>query len=195
MVIPMLLHFIQNYFTYPVLFIWSLFEGEAGLVLAGSLTKTGQFRYEYILLIAVLGALIGDTSVFMTGRIFKIRAASWLQPYQQRLAHIRKWLWHYGGLVLIFERFVYGTHIPALLMLGMSDFPIWKFLLFDFIGVVLWALTFTTLGYCFGQAFIAFLGMFQKHLSAVIFIAIFGVAWRWLYLNSKKNNESGEVSK
>ncbi len=98
----MLLHFIRAYYNYPLLFIWSIFEGEVGLALAGSLTKTGQFRFEYILLIAVLGALIGDVSVFIAGRVFRTRAEHWLQHYRQRLTHVKQWLLSYGGWVLIF---------------------------------------------------------------------------------------------
>ncbi|MBW1645083.1 MAG: DedA family protein [Deltaproteobacteria bacterium] len=182
----MLLHFIKDCYNYPLLFIWSIFEGEVGLALAGSLTKSGQFRYEYILLVAILGASIGDISVFITGRVFKARAEHWLQHYRQRLAHIRLWLLRYGGWVLVFERFVFGTHIPALLLVGASDFPVWRFLLFDFIGVVLWAATFTTLGYCFGDDFVALLGIIQKHLNVILFAVIFYAATRWLYLRSKK---------
>ena len=183
----MLIHFIRAYYTYPVLFVWSVLEGEIGLSLAGSLTKTGQFRYSYILIIAILGASIGDASVFIAGRIFKTKAEQWLQHYQQRLTHIKQWLLRYGVWVLIFERFVYGTHIPVLLMVGMSDFPVWKFLLFDLIGVVLWATTFTTLGFYYGDTFVALLGMIQKHLNAVLLAGIFCFTIRWFYLNSKKN--------
>ncbi|NIA19898.1 MAG: DedA family protein [Xanthomonadaceae bacterium] len=183
----MLIHFIRAYYTYPVLFIWSVFEGEVGLALAGSLTKTGQFRYVSILAIAILGASIGDASVFITGRIFKTRAEHWLQHYQQRLTRIKQWLLRYGVWVLIFERFIYGTHIPALLMVGMSDFPVWKFLLFDFIGVVLWATMFTTLGCYYGDTFVALLGMIQKHFNAVLLAGIFFFAIRWFYLHSQKD--------
>lgn len=187
MVTSVLIHFIRAYYNYPLLFIWSIFEGEVGLSLAGSLTKTGQFRYEYILLIAILGASIGDASVYLTGRIFKTRAEQWLQHYQQRLMRIKQWLLRYGVWVLIFERFIYGTHIPVLLMVGMSDFPVWKFLLFDLIGVVLWAVTFTTLGCCFGDTFVALLGMIQKHLNVVLLVGIFWFTIRWFYLDSKKD--------
>ena len=72
-------------------------------------------------------------------------------------------------------------------MVGMSDFPVWKFLLFDLIGVVLWATTFTTLGFYYGDTFVALLGMIQKHLNAVLLAGIFCFTIRWFYLNSKKN--------
>lgn len=182
----MLIHFIRAHYTYPVLFVWSILEGEVGLALAGSLAKTGQFRYGSILMIAILGASIGDASVYITGRIFKIRAEQWLQHYPQRLTRIKQWLLRYGAWVLIFERFIYGTHIPVLLMVGMSDFPAWKFLLCDLIGVVFWATTFTTLGFYYGNNFVALLGMIQKHLNVVLLVGIFWFTIRRLHLNSKK---------
>ncbi len=181
----MLIHFIKTCFNYPLLFLWSIFEGEIGLSLAGSLVSSGQFRYGYILLIAVAGAAIGDASVFIAGRVLRVRAESWLQHYQQRLDRIRHWLQRWGRWVLVFERFIFGTHIPALLIVGMSDFPVWRFVLYDFIGIVLWALAFTTLGYCFGDTFVALLGMLQKHLTAVLLAGIFVFVVRRLCRDSQ----------
>ncbi len=71
-------------------------------------------------------------------------------------------------------------------MIGVSDFPVWRFLLLDFIGVVLWATTFTSLGCYFGGTFVSLLGIIQKHLNVVLFVAIFCFAVRWFYLKSKK---------
>nr|WP_230973337.1 hypothetical protein [Sulfurimonas hydrogeniphila] len=75
---------------------------------------------------------------------------------------------------MIFERFIYGTHIPSLLFVGMSGFSFWKFFIVDIIGVFLWSVVFTSLGYLFGESIIGIMIVLQKHLS-VLFLVLFFV--------------------
>lgn len=169
----MLIAWLIQHFSYTVLFFWSLMEGEIGLALAGYKIQTGRFDPEYVLLIAISAAIIGDTSVFLIGKFFKKRTEELLMTYQKRLKHIETWFLRYGSWIIVFERFIYGTHIPALLMIGVSGFGFMKFLLLDVIGVILWAFTFTALGYFFGQTVIDILTIVQRHLTILMLAALF----------------------
>ncbi len=169
----MLFDFLMQHFSYGVLFAWSLMEGEIGLALAGYKVQLGQLRPEYVLAIAISGAIIGDFTIFMIGRLFKSKTEIMLRQHQKRLEHIEEWFRNYGSWIIVFERFIYGTHIPALLMIGASGFSFLKFLLLDIVGVVLWAVTFTTVGFVFGQAVIDILTVVQRHLTIVILVAFF----------------------
>ncbi len=77
-----------------------------------------------------------------------------------------------GALVIIFERFIYGTHIPLLLAISISRYPYFKFLLYDIIGVILWAIGFVSLGYLFGQNAITLVMLMQKYIIILFFIII-----------------------
>ncbi len=167
----MILSFLSAHFSYTVLFFWSVLEGEIGLALAGLMVKEGRFDYPTVLAVTVSGALIGDFSLYALGRLSKSRAEALLEKYRNRLVRIEAWFQRFGALIVVFERFIYGTHIPALLMLGVSGFSFWKFLVLDIVGVVLWALTFTILGYYFGHAVVDVLTFVQRHLT-VAFLAI-----------------------
>jgi membrane protein DedA with SNARE-associated domain len=169
----MIIEYLIGHFSYKILFIWSLLEGEIGLALAGFMVKQGNFQIEYVIPIAISGAFLGDLSLFLAGRIFKTRMEALLQNHRKKVTKIEEWFRLYGSWIIIFERFIYGTHIPALLTLGVSGYSFVKFLLLDIIGVILWAITFSALGYLFGQAVIDILTLIQRHLTIVLLAALF----------------------
>ncbi len=114
---------------YGALFVWSVLEGEIGLMLAGWLASQHiVFTYSKVIIVAICGALIGDFFTFSVGRLFEKRALAWLQQHPKKKEQVDYLLKKYGEIVIVFERFIYGTHIPVLLSLGMSGYPLWKFL-------------------------------------------------------------------
>lgn len=174
---------ILQLFTYPVhlllshgytaLFLWSFTEGEIGLMLAGWLASEHKvFSYEHVIAVAIGGAFIGDMSVFLFGRLFEKKALAWLERKTGRKEKVTHWLKRWGAAVIVFERFVYGTHIPVLLTIGMSGYSFWKFLIFDVIGIVLWAFAFVSIGYYFGQSAINLILLIQKNIVAVLFFIL-----------------------
>jgi len=187
----LLLDFLIQHFSYGILFVWSLLEGEIGLALAGFMVKQGRFQLETVLAIAISGALLGDMTLFILGHLFKSKAESLLRRYQKKMERVEKWFRYYGGWIVVFERFIYGTHIPSLLILGVSGFSFWKFLLLDIVGVLLWAVTFTTLGYLFGQTIIDMLTLVQRHLTILLLAALF---FYLFYLLQKEGKEEPPAS-
>ncbi len=181
--------FIIAHFSYGVLFVWSIFEGEIGLTIAGFLSKQNDLYFPYVLAIAISGAVIGDTLLYLTGRFSKSRAEIWLKRYETRLRRIEGWFKRYGGWVIVFERFIYGTHIPSLLLIGMSRFGFWRFLMLDIIGIVMWAVTFTWLGYTFGQTVIDIMVVVQRHLSILILVGLFFFIIYQLYRSGVEASE------
>jgi len=163
-------NFLYSHFSYWVLFVWSIFEGEIGVTLGGVFAEKGKLVFEYVFLIAMSGAMIGDIIVFSLGYLSKTKAEQFLKNYNVK--NIESWFKKYGNFIIIFERFIYGTHIPALLMLGISKFNFFKFLILDLIGVSLWAFTFSTIGYYFGENAIDILVFIQNHLLAIFFLVV-----------------------
>ena len=168
----MITHFLIEHFSYSILFIWSLFEGEIGLTLGGYLSKDGDFTFFKVVLIAIVGAFISDISVFLIGKYADKQVEKWLNNYKDRLQLIKIWFKKNVIWLILFERFIYGTHIPSLLFIGMSGYSFFKFLFFDILGIIIWAITFTTLGYYFGEEVIDVIMLLQQHLS-VVFILLF----------------------
>ena len=178
-------HWLEHY-GYLALFLWSVTEGEIGLMLTGWLVSIHKvFTFEHAFLVAVAGAFLGDNAVFLFGRLFEKRAIAWLERKPGRKERAMGWLKRWGALVIVFERFVYGTHIPALLTIGMSGYSYWKFLFYDVLGILLWAATFLSVGYFFGQSAINLILLVQKNLLVVLFfLALFAA-----FVYSQKKEE------
>ena len=165
---------------YPFLFLWSVLEGELGLMLAGWLSTEKVFIIKNVVLIGISGAMIGDLTVFLVGRIFKDKANQFLEKKHKKEL-INRWIDKYGIFVIVFERFIYGTHIPVLLTLGISKINFFKWFMFDIIGVVLWATTFSLIGFYFGNDVIDFVMFIQKQILVVI-----GIIFVIIYLRYRK---------
>lgn len=174
-------------YGYFALFIWSILEGEIGLMLSGFLASKGEvFHFSDIVIVASIGAFIGDNTLFLLGRYFAPKAKIWLIKYKEKRILIQRYFRKYGSFVIVFERFIYGTHIPALLIVGLSRYPYGKFLLFDCIGILLWAAVFTSIGYYFGDTAIDIIIFIQKNLLVVLFLAVI----LYIFLQSKKKRGS-----
>ena len=184
----MFISFLIEHFSYKILFFWSILEGEIGLALAGFMVQEGKFDFLTVLTLAVSGALIGDVTVFLLGRLFRKKAESLLASYAERLKRIESWFRRFGNRIVVFERFIYGTHIPALLMLGVSGFGFLRFLLLDILGVILWAVAFTSLGYFFGHTVIDLLALVQRHLTIILLVVLF---FYFVYLLQREEKEEG----
>ena len=173
---------------YEALFLWSVLEGEIGLMLSGWLAHEGQvFTYDRVVMVAVAGAFIGDLLLFLGGRIFEKRALAWLDAHPDKKRMTRRWLRKWGPFVIVFERFVYGTHVPVLLTIGMSGYSFLKFLFFDIVGIVLWAFTFVTIGYRFGDTAIQLILFAQKNL--LIFLLL-GALFALICLSQKGDDDA-----
>ena len=181
-----MIDFFIEHFSYGILFLWSFLEGEIGLTLAGYMIEQGKFDFSKVFLITVTGAFISDTILFLSGRFFKSKTERLLKNYDKKLQRVENWFRRVGSWIVVFERFIYGTHIPALLILGVSGFKFWKFLLLEIIGVVLWSVTFTALGYYFGQTVIDILTFVQRHLTIALLAIFFFYV---VYLLQKEEEE------
>ena len=171
----MITEFLVHHFSYTVLFIWSILEGEIGLALAGYMSKGGAFKFTKVISIAITGAMIGDTALFITGRVFKERVQVLTQRHERRLEQVTGWFKDNVVWLILFERFIYGTHIPSLLLIGMSGYSFMRFLLLDLLGVSAWAFTFTSLGYYFGESVINIVMLLQHHLSILLLCCVVAI--------------------
>jgi membrane protein DedA with SNARE-associated domain len=148
-------------------------------MLSGWLASEGKvFTYEYVVIVAIIGAVIGDHVLYILGRFFKTNAEEWLKKYGHKSETISHWFGYWGGFVIVFERFIYGTHIPVLLSVGISGYPYRKFLVFDLLGSVIWALAFVSAGYFFGTHVINFIFFIQKNILWLVIVVGFILFYR-----------------
>jgi membrane protein DedA with SNARE-associated domain len=171
----MLENFLLTY-GYIILFIGTFFEGETILIIAGFLAHEKVLFLPWVIIVAAIGAFAGDQFFFMLGRI---KGKKFIQKYEivkNQVSKIHTLMEKYDISFMIGFRFVYGIRTVTPLIIGTSNIPTSRFLFFNAIGAIFWAILVGCLGYLFGATLTILLGKI-KHLEMqiIIWIVIIGV--------------------
>lgn len=125
------------------------------LVGMGALSRSGEFSFEAVILIALLGSMAADVIWYHLGRryghsVLNLICRIALEPdfCVRRTEDVfgRRGIW-----TLLLAKFVPGLNAAAVPLAGMIKTPFARFLVFDSAGLVLWAGAYTALGYVFSN--------------------------------------------
>jgi membrane protein DedA with SNARE-associated domain/membrane-associated phospholipid phosphatase len=133
-----------------------LVPGETMAVLAGFLSSQGFLEIGDCLWVIALGAILGDSVGYSLGKVF---GRGYFEKHHRLLflkeKHIRKteeYFHRHGGKTIFFGRFIGLLRVMAPFVAGMARMRYREFLVYNVAGGILWAVTFTLLGYFFGQS-------------------------------------------
>ncbi len=154
------------------MFVGSVLEGETMLVLAGFAANRGYLSLSAVLAVASLGATLGDQIFFFAGRRYGGALLRRFPGLQRRAETVNLLLRRYHGLVIIGVRFLYGMRIAGPVVIGMSRLPAWRFVLFNAIGAVLWALLVGGAGYLFGQTLQWLIGDLRRYEEEALLLIV-----------------------
>ena len=173
-------------YGYIILFVWSIFEGETGLVMAGVLSHTGDMNLWLAILVAALGGFIGDQIYFYLGRLNKKWVLKEFKAHRRKFAKARLLLRKYGGWVIFVQRFIYGMRTIIPMTIGLSGYDAKKFAIINFFSAIIWASLTIIPSYYFGEEILKILEWLKDHFYiAIIFvIGMFGILW---YINKKED--------
>ncbi len=134
-----------------------LFPSETVVVTAAVLASRGRLNIGLVAASAAAGALLGDNSAYWLGRSGLRRLAERMmgsESNQRRIEWARGQLRDRGGWIIIVARFIPGGRTATTYVAGTLEMP-WKtrFLPFDTVAAVVWALFSSALGYFGGTAF------------------------------------------
>jgi membrane protein DedA with SNARE-associated domain len=147
--------FLKDYLEihgYWVLFVGTLLEGEAVLLLAGFLAFQGYLDIVGVICTAWAGSFLGDQTFFylgrFKGRVLLKRFHSIAKKFREALKLIEK----YGNFVAFISRFTYGFRIVLPIILGITNLAPRTFLWINLASALSWAVLFSLLGYLFGKS-------------------------------------------
>lgn len=138
-------------FGYPALVLGTFLEGETILVLGGFAAHRGYLRLAWVILAAFAGSFFGDQLYFFLGRSRSRKMLEKHPAWLPRVAALQKLLNRHHTLLIISFRFLYGLRTISPFVIGMSDVPIWKFILLNAAGALVWATAVGCAGYLFGH--------------------------------------------
>ena len=93
---------------------------------------------------------------------------------------------HHTGKTIILGRFNSLTRAFAPFVAGSSDVPMGRFLTYNIIGAISWAISFVMIGYIFGQSYEIASKYIGKFILAAIVISI-AFVYAYKFVNKKKN--------
>jgi membrane protein DedA with SNARE-associated domain len=112
----------HSYLAYLILFVWSMAEGETGLVLAVILVYTGHMLLFPAILIAGLGGAAGDLLFFHLGKYHSDVVKDKIKNNEIIIDEIKKLLKKHDIIVIFIQRYLYGLRTIIPIVIGMSQY-------------------------------------------------------------------------
>jgi membrane protein DedA with SNARE-associated domain len=173
---------LQSY-TYPVLLLLVLLEslgvplpGEIALVTAAAYASSGHISIFVVIALAALGAIVGGVLGYWIGikggLPLVTRYGGYIGVRKSHVDRAHAFFERNGPKTILFGRFVAILRTWAAIVAGAAAMSFTKFVTYNTIGSIVWAIVFGWLGYYFGRD----LPLLEKYISRVSFgVLIVGV--------------------
>jgi membrane-associated protein len=136
------------------MFVGFFFPGDTLLISAGVFAAQGKLApVELIILVVALAAIIGDNVGYHIGRRFGHRLFNKPDSLIFNKAHIQRahdFYEKYGSRTMLIAHFIPVVRTFAPPVAGAAEMNYKKFVIYDAIGDITWAISVTLLGYAFG---------------------------------------------
>jgi membrane-associated protein len=149
--------------AYAIVFLLALLDAvipivpsETAVITAGVVASAGDLSLAMIIPAAAAGAFLGDNTAYWIGRRFGTRVVERFfsgEKSRRRIEWAERQLTERGGELIAIARFIPGGRTAVTLSAGLLEFPWRRFILFDALAAVGWALYASLLGYFGGHAF------------------------------------------
>jgi membrane protein DedA with SNARE-associated domain len=167
--------------------------GETILLLASFLAYSEHdLRLPWIIVVATIAATLGDNLGFALGyyggRPLLLRYQTIFRIKNATISRGEELFAKYGSVTVFFARFIFGMRIIAGPMAGVLRMSWRKFLVFNFLGAVVWVTVISSAGYLFGRHWDRLEeGLNQFNVVALIIVLVIAGAWWW---RNRKNGKA-----
>jgi membrane-associated protein len=131
--------------------------GSIIIFFAGFFAKLGLLNYWEVMIIAILGAILGDLAGYLFGRYsgkrFLHRYGRYFLIRREFIDKSEEIAHGHTGKSLVIGRLNPLTRSAAPFIVGCHNVKFWKFMVFNIIGGILWGFIFVSLGYLFGHGY------------------------------------------
>jgi len=152
-----------------------MLEGEAGLIMAGLLSHTGDMNLYIAIFVAGLGGFAGDQVYFYIGRFNKAYVHKKFKGQRRKFAFAHLLLKKHGWPIIFVQRYMYGMRTVIPISIGLTRYDAKMFAFINLISAWFWAaLTIVPVWY-FGNEILVVLDWAKHHwYLALPLVAIFG---------------------
>lgn len=105
----------------------------------------------------------------------------------------KDWLFKYGSSVSFFSRLLPGIRTVISLPAGVAKIPLGPFVIWTFLGSLIWCYLLTYIGYYLGDNWESFEPVFAKFQYVIIFAGVLGIAV-YVYMHFRNRPEENVKS-
>jgi membrane-associated protein len=138
-------------------FVGLAVPGETAVVVGGVVAARGEVELVPLIGLVWLAAAAGDLVSFVLGRRlgrpFLVRRGHRFGLGPERLAWVERFYHRHGGKAVLVGRFAGLVRAVSPFLAGASGLPLRRFVAWSAAGALLWAATFTLVGYGFSESF------------------------------------------
>jgi membrane protein DedA with SNARE-associated domain len=138
--------------------------GETALIACSVLASQGSLSIEWVIVVAVAAAVIGDNLGYWAAREGGrplLERHRLTQSYAERyLPAGERFFARHGGKAVFFGRFVAVLRVTAAWIAGLSHMHWWRFFAWNAAGGIVWATTVALVSYYLGDAAASALGKY-----------------------------------
>jgi membrane protein DedA with SNARE-associated domain len=169
-------------YGYGAILVGTFVEGETVLVLGGFAAHRGYLELPWVILAAFVGSLCGDQLFFFLGRRHSHFILERRPAFKGKMERANRLITRFQTPLILGFRFLYGLRSVMPFALGVSTVAVVRFVVFNAIGALVWAIAVAVGGYVFGNALELVMGDL-KHYEFRLFgaIAITGIVIWALY--------------
>lgn len=175
-------------YGYIVVFLYSLGGGFIALLGAGVLSFMGKMDLTLSITIAFTANVIGDALLFYMSRYHKSEMMEYFKKHRRKLAFSHLLLKKHGSWIIVIKKFIYGLKTLIPLAIGLTKYDFMKFMGYNAIGALVWAVSVGGASYLFGGALIEGYKMVsgKPWIAPLILIAVGSSVWFYLSTATKK---------
>ena len=168
----------------PLLFVVVMLEsfgvplpGETALIAFGILASQGHYSIYWVIALAALAAIVGDNLGYWLigrwgGRTLFERWGPLRRYAEKTLPPTERLMTRHGGKVVFFGRFVTVLRYTAAWVAGLAKMAWWRFLLWNALGGICWAVAVGLVAYYSGHAAADAIQRYGIYAAGVIAVVV-----------------------
>jgi membrane protein DedA with SNARE-associated domain len=192
-----LVPFFANY-GYLIIFAGVFLENSAGLglvipgetilILGSFFAARGSLNIVAVIVIAFVGAVLGDNLGYYIGRKggrrLILKYGKYIFVNRHRLAHVDRYFKQHGGKTIFIARFTSFLRALAAMVAGSAKMPYRQFFFYDLAGAFIWSIVISLLGFFLGgkwdliEKIIRRMGYAAFALIIIVIAGVYIFRWR-----------------
>lgn len=175
------------FFSFMVQMLAIPLPGEVIMGYVGYLVSLGKMNYLMSIIIVTVGLWVGITIAYYLGdrfgHPFFIKYGRYIHMGPERLEALSQWFGRYGNKVMIAGFFIPGIRHFTGFFAGIIEMPFRVFVIYSYIGSILFAVTFISLGKYLGADWNQYHGLIEEYISiaAVIIVVLLLIVYVFRY--------------